>query len=1159
MRTTLLRMMVLASLAMTWTAASAAPVDLADKPMGNSIDPAVKPNVMFILDKSGSMSWSHMPDNPVAGLRTKYGYKSSQCNGVYYNPSVTYKPPVKADGTSYPDATFTSAWNNGFNTTQGTVNLNTSFRAYADGTIAGTFNTLSGAATGNDTAQPAYYYQYNGAGGSAGVKQPAMSYVIDSTGSVNTSSPPAAGATNFYPECNQSAGAGPAATSTWTKVILTTASPAADQKNFANWYSYYRTRIQMMKSATGLAFSQLNDPTALRLGLVYHDLGTFLPIANYGDTTGVTHITSSCSSGTTQRSRLYCYLYAASPASGTPTRTALSKTGQMYSGTGSFVGTGKPDPVLYSCQRNVAILATDGFWNSDTPGTSFPSVGNADSAGIAPYNDTSPASSNSMADIAAYFYKTDLRTSGGLSNNNVRTSVKDPANWQHMVTFTLGLGANGVRKYLDGYENETAAYCASHPCSDYLAISGGTMTWPDPTPTENATRMDDLWHAAVNGRGTYFAANTVESLANGLKKSLAEAAADGGGGAAATGNLAPTTGDNKAYLASYKTEEWIGNVTQNDIDPQTGNISATANWSAQAKLDALVATAPATRKIYWAKLGNLADFTAAQLTSQITNHLFDAGPTNPNGQLEQYQFFSAAQQTAATPASVIAFIRGERDLEDVNNDTLSTNVAKLYRGRTHVLGDIVNGAPVYVKKPAFDFKDSGYSAFVTAKASRQGVVYASANDGMLHAFNADTGDEMWAFVPTYALPNLYKLADKNYANKHRPFVDGPITVADADFGAGGWRTILIGGLGKGGRAYFALDITDPSNPTLLWEFSATTSGTSSTTTIDDDLGYTFGGAQITKLNGGQWVAVFASGYNNTSPGTGDARLYVVNLANGTKVAEIPTSGGTNPSLSGIAWVNGWTDSGMTDNSVKHVYAGDLSGRVWRFDLVAQTATLLTTVGSSAMPQPITTRPELGDFGNDVNQRVVYVGTGRYLGYSDVANVDMQSLYAIRDDSNTLKFNIGNPYFRSVAAVLSSSNRNSANWNFNQVSTNSFGWYLDFNAQNGERVTVHPRLRGDQRTLNVITNVPANDKCDVGGASYAYFLDAQASKNYTAAVSDVVTSVGSALSVGATPMTLESGKQVVVITRSDGQTVTVGGGTPGYGNAVRRVSWRELKN
>jgi type IV pilus assembly protein PilY1 len=151
----------------------------------------------------------------------------------------------------------------------------------------------------------------------------------------------------------------------------------------------------------------------------------------------------------------------------------------MYAGTGSYISASRPDPVQYSCQRNTVILSTDGFWNTDSCPGSFPCVGNTDSGGVRPYSDTVAASSNSMADIALYYWMTDLRTAGAKAKNNVPKTEKDTANWQHMVTFTLGLGANGVLKYVEGYET-------SGTSADYDAIIAGSKDWPNPIPTENA-------------------------------------------------------------------------------------------------------------------------------------------------------------------------------------------------------------------------------------------------------------------------------------------------------------------------------------------------------------------------------------------------------------------------------------------------------------------------------------------------------------------------------------------------------------------------------------------------------------------------------------------------------------------------------------------------
>ncbi len=214
----------------------AANVDLADKPLASGTSGEVKPNVMIIFDDSGSMGWTHLPDH-VRDLRGKVGYRSAQCNGIYYNPAITYAPPVRADGTSYPDVAFTSAPYDGFDPGSSRVNLSTSFRAYDNTT------SYSG---GTDSAQAAYYYVYSGT-------QPAMSYRYQADGDVDTS-------TTFYKECNEGIAG------KFTKVTV----GAAERQNFANWYSYYRIRVLTAKTAIGRALAGISEPSNYRIGFTTH-------------------------------------------------------------------------------------------------------------------------------------------------------------------------------------------------------------------------------------------------------------------------------------------------------------------------------------------------------------------------------------------------------------------------------------------------------------------------------------------------------------------------------------------------------------------------------------------------------------------------------------------------------------------------------------------------------------------------------------------------------------------------------------------------------------------------------------------------------------------------------------------------------------------------
>jgi hypothetical protein len=97
--------------------------------------------------------------------------------------------------------------------------------------------------------------------------------------------------------------------------------------------------------------------------------------------------------------------------------------------------------------------------------------------------------------------------------------------------------------------------------------------------------------------------------------------------------------------------------------------------------------------------------------------------------------------------TLVSYLRGDT--------TLNT----YYRKRTSVLGDIINASPLYVGKPVFKYNENNYQTYVTSKAGRQKIVLAAANDGMLHAFDRTTGNELWAFIPTSVMSNMYKLAD----------------------------------------------------------------------------------------------------------------------------------------------------------------------------------------------------------------------------------------------------------------------------------------------------------------------------------------------------------------------------------------------------------------
>jgi len=1124
-------------------------VDLARVPLVSGLTKSVPPNIYFILDDSTSMNWEFMPDAAWASAESNC-FKNHGFNTVYYDPAVTYLPPKRADGGNYPNANYLAALNDGFDATKGATDLSANFRPYELGDNRNLAWPLWPGAEDNPPQMPPPGWV---AGPAEAVPEPAYYFRHDAV----PDSPPSS--------CDADA--------SYTKVVLND-RPLAERQNFANWFSYYRTRMLTMKSAAGRAFATLEPDTELRVG--------FVTISESDPHIGSPRFLKLARFVGQHRADWYERLYGAGcppvlegiGGCGTPLRGALSRAGQLYAGR---VLAGDNDPVQYSCKQNYSILTTDGYWNTlfETPQYGPRRIDNVtdvgDQDGVAgtprPFFDASQAI-NSLADIALYYYATDLRpagSTGGLlddgvtsldvSEDNVPPSGADTAAWQHMTTFTLGLGVSGVLAYSDDY------LAGGSP--DFNEIVAGTKDWPNPHSnpldqeygmTTVIERVDDLWHAAVNGRGQYLNAGDPDTLVSALTRTLAAIAISNAAAAAAsTSNLEPVAGDNAAYVGKYTTGHWDGDLLARELDLGTGELSDDATWSAAEELQDEVGQDADTRRIYTfddRQARNLKAFTVANLAAEVAAGHFRSDAANPGGALTQFATWDDAQRAAADADAMIGFLRGQTG----NEDALG-NAVRLFRDRVSPLGDIVNASPVYVGRPAFRYGDAGYTAFTTEVADRPATVYVGANDGMLHAFDAETGAERWAYIPSVVVPSLYKLADAGYANKHRFFVDGPITVGDAyDPAHERWKTVLVGGLGGGGRAYFAMDVTDPDNPRALWEFD---------TDDDEDLGYTYGNPLITKTADASWVVVFASGYDNFAPGDERGRLYVVDAFTGQKLAEIVADANSvDANETGIAKVSNFVANTLVDNVTQYVYGGDLAGNLWRFDLVAGVSQRLGRTAENSGDQPITVRPELGRVKDALGayHRVVYVGTGRYLGFSDLAddspsNTVAQAIYAVKDTGQDLGVltgqdaNLVEQLLDVTDAPRRIPNPLPVDW------SDGNGWYVETPV--GERINVDPRLQ--LGSLVVLSNSPEDDECTVGGSSWLYALDYKTGgavvTNRDMAVGQWV---GAAIGTGLSLIRLPNKKLIAVVAMGDtsvrAMNVPV---APSAGREVRRVGWREL--
>jgi type IV pilus assembly protein PilY1 len=400
---------------------------------------------------------------------------------------------------------------------------------------------------------------------------------------------------------------------------------------------------------------------------------------------------------------------------------------------------------------------------------------------------------------------------------------------------------------------------------------------------------------------------------------------------------------------------------------------------------------------------------------------------------------------------------------------------------------------------------------------------------------------------------MKSLASDDYSTNHKFFVDGSATISDIWNGTA-WKTILVSGLNAGGKGYFALDVTDPTNPAVLWEFS------------DANLGYSFGNPTINKLTDGTWVVSFTSGYNNVGDGLG--RLYVVNAWTGVTKFTISTGVGSATSPSGLGKIAAWVDNGLVDNTVQRIYGGDLFGNLWRFDVnnqyppSGQDAVLLANFTVGTYAQPITTAPQIALIGS---KAMVYVGTGKYIGASDTSDLNQQSLYGILDQLSGT--GLGNartettcPLVQQSITVVNASTRSTTTLGVDL--TTKCGWFLDFNPSNGspgERVNVDMSLQ--LGVLSVGTNVPEVSVCTSGGSSWLYNFD-YTTGSFVATSTNTVAGVkaGNSLIVGLNVIQLPSGETINEVTGSDDSHTPYDRPKKTGGNLTgKRVMWRELLN
>jgi type IV pilus assembly protein PilY1 len=816
-------------------------------------------------------------------------------------------------------------------------------------------------------------------------------------------------------------------------------------QNFANWFQYYRSRINIARAGVGQAFAK--QGAGMRVGF-----GTI----NYPGTKiqGV----GTDFSPTAKASFLNTYYQQVIPTSGTPLRKAMDEVGQYFmdqskNGPWENVPGNTGASVQTTCRQNFNIMMTDGYWNG-TAATS-PRNGNIDGSNgtlktsadgktyqytpSKPYMD---GESDTLADVAMYYWVNDLRSDWPTSKKNVPVSKDgvDVAFWQHLVQYTVGLGVKGS---LDS-------------TTDLPALTSGTKTWP----TAASNQVDDLWHAAVNSRGKFFSAANPTQFADALNSALNEISARAGDAAAVATSNTILGANTKVYTSTYMTGDWSGRLEQKTLHPVTGNIQST-DWNTDTTIP------PASsRKIVSSGSGGSGgiDFVYGQLSST------------------QKQVFDTAAALYPTPNTVT----GNELLDYIRGD--QTKEGKPFRSRKLLLGDLVNSDPQYVKEgryggygnlPLGSVGQSTYINFYNDNLkNRSATVYVGSNDGMLHAFNAsedsNKGKERFAFVPQEVIANLPELAKPNYV--HKFYADATPMIADAALGTGSdpWRTVLVSGLGAGGRSFFALDVTDPTafdKSKVMWERSA------SFPVVDNDLGYTFGVPQVGRLRDGRWVAIAGNGYESAS---GKAVLYILNLATGAILYKIDTGVGNTTTRNGLSTPKILYN---TDATINAIYAGDLQGNLWKVNFVDSTTQPLVTtpqLGIAGTPlyrsnRPITSQPQL--YPHPQGGFMVLFGNGKIYEDTDPTSTTLESLYGIWDKGTNTQVTASQLVTQNLSLVDTIYYKvtgNSIDW------TSKRGWVIPMNVKAGERLITDPSVFENQVIFTTIVPNTSTDPCALDG-------------------------------------------------------------------------------
>jgi type IV pilus assembly protein PilY1 len=699
-------------------------------------------------------------------------------------------------------------------------------------------------------------------------------------------------------------------------------------------------------------------------------------------------------------------------------------------------------PITQTCQRNFVMLATDGNPTGKLDGSQYNPT-----EWVNTFNPFSSTWSWGQAQKDVFAEITALRSITVSSNN------------YDVQTYIVGMG--------EGLAN--------------------------PSSVAALNRMADLG----GGYATAFLGSNVAALTNAFQSIVSDIRSKTGAAASLALNSGSWNAGSLLYQAKFEKADWSGNLVAYAIKSD-GTISAASTWDSGVQIKAQ--NWDTQRKILTYK-------PSAAVGARGVPFRWPAMPATPTvNEIDVTQTTALNLNATASNDGFgewrLKYLRGDATKEP-RNCVSGPCAAPQFRNRNITpLGDIVNSSPYYVATPNFgyydDFESVPYSSFKAAYRTRTPVIYVGANDGMLHAIDAATGNELFAYVPAAVFSNLSQLTDGAYS--HRYFVDGPPTVGDV-FYAGGWHSLLVAGFRSGAKGLYALDVTDPSTFSeanaaniVRWEFQ------------DPDMGYVFGQPLIVKTNNGRWSVIVNGGYN-TGNANGHAFLFIIDAETGTLVKKIDTGTGTAASPNGLSAATAIDTN--NDSVADVVFAGDLDGRLWRFDLTAA-APASWAIGNGGVPlfitsgQSITGRPDVTRYSNNAGFMVSF-GSGRYLATADNTDVSSQRQYGVRDKACNCTVPLSDLVQQSVVDVVTASGHDyrrtthavnpptdttlSGDNTITRALYDSTkkGWYMNL-PTSGERSVGSPNFRGGRVIFNTI--IPeVISPCSYGGTGWLMELDA----------------------------------------------------------------------